>query len=42
MNKFNRIRKVAPMCRYGKTHGRHLANTIEPSTYGEAPYVKLL
>ena len=30
------------MC-HGRTHCRHLANTIEPSVYGgDAPYVKLL
>jgi len=29
--KFNRIRQVAPMCPHGKTHCRHLANTIAPS-----------
>ena len=31
MNKFNRIRQVAPMYPNGTTHCRHLANTIEPS-----------
>jgi len=43
MHKFNRIRQVAPMCSHGRTHCRHLANTIELSVYGgDAPYVKLL
>jgi len=32
-----------PMCPRGRTHCRHLANTIELSVYGgDAPYVKLL
>ena len=31
MHKFNRIRQVAPTCRHGRTHCRHLANAIEPS-----------
>jgi len=30
-HKFNHIRQVAPMCPHGRTHWRHLANTIEPS-----------
>jgi len=43
MHKFNRIRQAAPICRHGRTHCRHLANTIEPSVYGgDPPYVKLL
>jgi len=33
-HKFNRIRQVAPMCRHGRAHWRHLANTIEPSVCG--------
>jgi len=42
MHKFNRIRLVAPMCPYGRTHYRHLANTIEPSVCGgNVPYVNL-
>jgi len=28
---FNRITQVAPMCRHGRAHWRHLANTIESS-----------
>jgi len=40
---FNRIRQVAPTCPHGRTHWRHLANTIEQSGYdGDAPCVKLL
>jgi len=43
MHKFIRIRQVAPMCRYGRTHCRQLVNAIEPSVNGsDAPYVKLL
>jgi len=43
MHKFNRILHVAPMCSYGTTRCRYLANTIEPSVCcGDAPYVKLL
>ena len=43
MHKFNCIRQMAPMCPRGRTHGRDLANTIEPSVYdGDAPDVKLL
>jgi len=43
MHKFNRIRKVAPMCPHGKTRCCHLSNNIEPSVYGgDAPYDKLL
>jgi len=34
MQNFNRIRQVAPMCRHGRAHWRHLANTIEPSVCG--------
>jgi len=30
-HKFNRIHRVAPMYPHGRTHCRHLANTIEPS-----------
>ena len=30
MHKFNRIRQAAPMSPHGRTHCRHLANTIEP------------
>ena len=42
-HKFNRIRQVAPLCPHGKTHCRHLANTIELSICGaNVPYVKLL
>jgi len=43
LHKFNRIHQVAPMCPHGRTHCRHLTNTIEPSVYGgDAPYVNLL
>jgi len=35
MHKFNRIRQVAPLCNHGRTHCRHLANTIEQSVYGD-------
>jgi len=39
MHKFNRIRQVAPMCPCGRTHCRHLSNSIEPSAYSDdAPY----
>jgi len=42
MHKFNHIRQVASLCLHGRTHCRHLANTIEPSVYGgDAPDVKL-
>jgi len=34
MHKFNRIRQAAPMCPHGRTHCRHVANTIESSVYG--------
>ena len=43
MQKFNRIRQVAPMCPHGRTRCRHLSNNVEPSIYGgNATYVKLL
>jgi len=43
MQKLNRIRQVATMFPRGRTHCRHLANTIEPSVYGsDAPYINLL
>jgi len=33
-HKFSRIRQVAPMCPYGRTYWRHLANIIKPSICG--------
>jgi len=43
MQKFNRIRQVAPMCPCGTTRCRHLSNNTVPSVYGgDAPYGKLL
>jgi len=40
---FTLWRVMAPMCPHGRTHCRHLANTIESPVYGgDAPDVKLL
>ena len=41
---FNHIRQVAPMCPHGRTHWRHLMNTVEPSICSSdaGAYVKLL
>jgi len=33
-HKFNHIRQIAPMCRHGRAHWHHLANTIELSVCG--------
>jgi len=33
-HEFNRIRQMAPLCPHGRTHWRHLANTIELSVCG--------
>jgi len=43
MHKFNHICQVVPMCPHGRTHCRHLVNTIETSVYGgDATNIKLL
>jgi len=40
-HKFNHIRQAAPMCPHGRTHWRHLANTIELSVCGGDAVLRL-